>query len=91
MDSFWAMVTIVGGLGTAIPLSILWIQHRQKMAGFERDERSERLIEENSRMEQRMRTLERIVADKGFDVARQIENLRGNDVPLAADKDEAVN
>lgn len=69
-------------IGMGIPLAFygVWISHKQKMAKYELQARAQKgddaqaaRIEE---LEDRMRVLERIVTDRGFDVAHQIEALR---------------
>jgi len=64
----------------------MWTQHKQKMAKFEL-QRAQALAAASqgqvgdqatqiAELEDRMRVLERIVTDKGYDVATQIEALR---------------
>lgn len=62
----------------AIPILAIWTSHKQKMAEAQAalpqiDERQAAYFRE---LEDRIRVLERIVTDKGYDVASQIEALR---------------
>ncbi len=61
----------------------IWTGHRQKLAEMEIKATSQLTAEKaaqyaasNSELEERVRVLERIVTDKGYDVASQIEALR---------------
>tara|TARA_B100000678_G_scaffold59121_1_gene47691 strand:+ start:73 stop:339 length:267 start_codon:yes stop_codon:yes gene_type:complete len=77
--------------GMAIPMIVLvakliiqpWLEHKQKAMELESRmiaEKSAQYAAQTERLEQRVRVLERIVTDKGIDVADQIEKLR--DAPL---------
>jgi len=62
-----------------IPLLGIWTSHRQKMMKLQVEAAAEKAAQyaaSNSELEQRLRVLERIVTDKGYDVAAQIEALR---------------
>ena len=90
----------MGELALLVPLApflmvafIVWTKHRSKIEEM----RMRMLAEQNAEsaaqhashtreLEERVRVLERIVTDKGFDVASQIEALR--DTPRIADKQE---
>ena len=64
-------------------LSQLWIRHREKRMEIEARltaEKAAQYAAQTERLEQRVRVLERIVTDKGIDVADEIERLR--DKPL---------
>ncbi|KRA84138.1 hypothetical protein [Altererythrobacter sp. Root672] len=69
-------------IGMGIPLAFygVWIGHKQKMAKFELQARTHKADDAQAarieELEDRMRVLERIVTDRGFDVAHQIEALR---------------
>jgi uncharacterized membrane protein (DUF4010 family) len=72
----------IGG-GLMIPIFAIWTKHRQTLAQMEIKATSELSAEKaaqyaanNSELEERVRVLERIVTDKGYDVATQIEALR---------------
>jgi predicted ArsR family transcriptional regulator len=74
------------GLYILIPLApflmvsfIVWTKHQSKMAELRiRDtaEKAAQYVSHTSELEERVRVLERIVTDKGYDVASQIEALR---------------
>ena len=72
----------IGG-GLMIPIFAIWTKHRQKIAEMEIQatsrltaERAAQYAANNSELEERVRVLERIVTDRGYDVATQIEALR---------------
>src|SRR5690349_294575 len=67
----------------SIPIFAIWTKHRQKVMEMEVQATSQLTAEKaaqyathNSELEERVRVLERIVTDKGYDVASQIEALR---------------
>lgn len=71
------------GCGIMIPISAIWTKHRQKLAELEiaatsklTAEKAAQYAAHNSELEERVRVLERIVTDKGYDVSSQIEALR---------------
>ena len=67
---------IVGGL-------FIWTKHQQKMIEKQSEMTAEKAAQyaaQTERLEARVRVLERIVTDKGIDVADEIEKLR--DAPL---------
>ena len=60
-----------------------WLAFKERQLGLMSDQAAEkaaRYAAQTERLEQRMRVLERIVTDKGIDVADEIERLR--DKPL---------
>ena len=66
-----------------IPIVAIWTKHQQKIAemqvGTTAQATAEKAAQYASRvteLEDRVRVLERIVTDKGYDVATQIEALR---------------
>ena len=66
-----------------IPIVAIWTKHQQKLAEMNVRSTAELSAEKaaqyangNAQLEQRVRVLERIVTDKGYDVASQIEALR---------------
>ena len=73
-------------LGILIPLApflmvafIVWTKHQSKMAELSAQATAEKAAQyaaSNTQLEDRVRVLERIVTDKGYDVASQIEALR---------------
>ncbi|MXO75872.1 hypothetical protein GRI40_11665 [Altererythrobacter aerius] len=80
----------MGELALLIPLApfimvgfIVWTKHRGKMAEMQvrtaasdTGERAAQYANQVTELEDRVRVLERIVTDKGYDVAAQIEALR---------------
>ena len=67
---------IVGGL-------FIWTKHQQKMIEKQSEMTAEKAAQyaaQTERLEERVRVLERIVTDRGVDVAQEIEKLR--DAPL---------
>ncbi|WP_412070788.1 hypothetical protein [Qipengyuania gaetbuli] len=88
-----------------IPITALWTKHKQKIAEMQVDataqntaERAAQYASQVQKLEDRVKVLERIVTDKGYDVATQIEALRdqrrvddtGSGVPLDMTKRENV-
>ncbi|MCZ8322371.1 MAG: hypothetical protein ACK442_12820 [Novosphingobium sp.] len=62
-----------------IPMVALWTKHLQKVAEINAQATAEKAAQyatHNTELEERVRVLERIVTDKGYDVASQIEALR---------------
>ncbi len=78
MDMSW--------LALLIPLApfmlggfVIWTKHQQKMLDRQSEMTAEKAAQyaaHTERLEQRVRVLERIVTDKGADLANQIEDLR---------------
>jgi predicted house-cleaning noncanonical NTP pyrophosphatase (MazG superfamily) len=68
------------GLGIPFATYAVWTSHKQKLAKYEMQARTHKADDTQSarieELEDRMRVLERIVTDRGFDVAHQIEALR---------------
>jgi len=74
-----------------IPIVAIWTRHRQKVAEMEIEAAARIGAEKTAQhasgireLEERVRVLERIVTDRGFDVAHQIEALRGEPAPMHA-------
>ena len=75
-----------GEIGALIPIFgisagilAIWTSHQQKMAKIQAKDTAEKAAlyaTNNTELEARLRVLERIVTDKGYDVATQIEALR---------------
>ena len=81
MGELIPIIAIIMGCG--IPLMALWTRHQQKIAemqiGTTAQATAEKAAQYASRvteLEDRVRVLERIVTDRGYDVATQIEALR---------------
>lgn len=65
-------------LALSIPIVAIWTKHRQKIAELELQAAAEKAAQyatQNTELEERVRVLERIVTDRGYDVATQIEAL----------------
>jgi hypothetical protein len=88
-----------------IPIVALWTKHQQKMAEMQVGATAEQTAEKAAqyvgqikRLEDRVQVLERIVTDRGYDIATQIEALRDQrrvdqedaGVPLGLEKKERV-
>ena len=75
-ETIWVLIPLAA---LSIPMFKAWTSHRQKIAELELQataEKAARYATQNSQLEDRVRVLERIVTDKGYDVATQIEALR---------------
>lgn len=66
-----------------IPIVALWTRHQQKMAEMQVGATAQQTAEKAAqyashiqRLEDRVQVLERIVTDRGYDIATQIEALR---------------
>ena len=72
----------IGG-GLMIPISAIWLKHRERIEKMRIEstaqisaERAAQYASSNKALEDRVAVLERIVTDRGYDVATQIEALR---------------
>ncbi len=70
-------------LALSIPIIAIWTQHRSKIVQMQitaaaeiSAEKAAQYASHTGELEARVRVLERIVTDKGYDVATQIEALR---------------
>lgn len=100
-DTIWVLIPL---MGMAIPIVALWTKHQQKIAEMQVGATAEHTAEKAAqyasqiqRLEDRVQVLERIVTDRGYDIATQIEALRDerrvNDdsgVPLGLEHKERV-
>ena len=96
-------------IGVMIPIVAIWAKHQQKMAEIQSDktadataEKAAQYASQVAKLEDRVAVLERIVTDRGYDIATQIEALRdtrtvedasqdtGAGVPLNISKKENV-
>jgi hypothetical protein len=75
-DSIWVLIPlapfIIGGFA-------IWTRHQQKIVELQSQaaaEKTAQYVANNKELEERVRVLERIVTDGGYDVATQIEALR---------------
>jgi len=100
-DTIWVLIPLMGMM---IPIVALWTKHQQKIAEMQVGATAEPTADKAAqyethiqRLEDRGQVLERIVTDRGYDIATQIEALRdqrmvneGAGVPLGLDKKERV-
>lgn len=99
------MALMIPILALCIPIFAIWTRHQQKLAQMnvkstaeETAERAAQYASKVQQLEDRVRVLERIVTDGGYDVATQIEALRDQrrvedvdyGVPLATERKETV-
>ena len=74
---------VILGIGSSMFKN--WMQHREAMAGALNAQAAEKAAQyaaQTERLEQRVRVLERIVTDRGLDLADEIEKLRLAPPPL---------
>lgn len=90
MGAWIPIVAII--MGCLIPMVAIWTKHQQKVAEMQigttaaaTAEKAAQYASQVSELEDRVRVLERIVTDRGYDVATQIEALR--DQRAVEDKD----
>lgn len=89
--------------GCTIPMVAIWAKHKEKVAAMQIDttaaataEKAAQYSSQVQRLEDRVQVLERIITDRGYDIATQIEALRdtkkvedqGAGVPLNIDSKE---
>jgi hypothetical protein len=100
------MVPIVAIImGCSIAIMGVWTKHKEKVARLQLDATAEHTAEKAAqyasqvqKLEDRVQVLERIVTDRGYDVATQIEALRdkvaveqtGSGIPLEMENKERV-
>jgi hypothetical protein len=75
-DEIWILIPLAPFLMVGF---IVWTKHQSKMAELRVKETAEKAAQyasHSTELEARVRVLERIVTDKGYDVASQIEALR---------------
>lgn len=82
-------------LALSIPIIAIWTRHRQRIAEMQVSatadlsaEKAAQYAAHTRELEERVRVLERIVTDKGYDIATQIEALR--DVRQVEDRSGAA-
>jgi hypothetical protein len=82
-------------IGVMIPIFAIWTSHQRKMAEIQADKTADATAEKAAqyasqvqKLEDRVAVLERIVTDRGYDVATQIEALR--DTRSVEDSDAGV-
>lgn len=85
MDSFTILLLAFVVVGLPVTLGIgsevfkAWLRHREAMAtalNAQAAERAAQYAAGGERLEQRVRVLERIVTERGIDIADEIERLR---------------
>ena len=81
MEGILALMIPIIALG--IPRLAIWTRHRKEVFQMQIEatatksaEKAAQYASHNQQLEDRVRVLERIVTDKGYDVATQIEALR---------------
>ena len=77
MEGYMALMIPI--LAMSIPFFAIWTKHQHKLAELQvkaTAEKAAQYASSNQKLEDRVRVLERIVTDKGYDVATQIEALR---------------
>ncbi|MEO0871523.1 MAG: hypothetical protein AAFY19_06110 [Pseudomonadota bacterium] len=79
----WDWAYLIPMAGISIPIFAIWFKHQEKLAqmniGATADATAEKAAQyaaQVQRLEDRVQVLERIVTDRGYDVATQIEALR---------------
>ncbi|AOL22917.1 hypothetical protein Ga0102493_111896 [Erythrobacter litoralis] len=93
MGEFIGLVAVIMIFG--IPSLAIWTSHRQKIAKMEVEatasstaEKAAQYASKVQQLEDRVKVLERIVTDRGYDIATQIEALR--DTRSVEDRDAGV-
>jgi hypothetical protein len=77
MGEYIAVLAIL--MTFSVPILAIWTKHRKEVMQLQANVTAERAAQyatSNKELEDRVRVLERIVTDKGYDVATQIEALR---------------
>lgn len=96
MEGIIAMMIPV--LALSIPIVAIWTKHQQKLAEMQIGSTAQQTAEKAAqyathiqRLEDRVQVLERIVTDRGYDIATQIEALRDTrKVDRGVDEDAGV-
>lgn len=79
---FMLALVVVGlpvGLGVGSEMLKTWVKHKERMADVlsaQTAEKAAQYAAQTERLEQRVRVLERIVTDRGIDVADELDRLR---------------
>ncbi|MEO9462303.1 MAG: hypothetical protein ABJ242_06165 [Marinomonas sp.] len=97
------MALLIPIIALCIPFFAIWVKHKEKVAKLNVETTAEHTAEKAAQyagnmksLEDRVAVLERIVTDRGYDVATQIEALRdtrdveqsGSGVPLNVNAQE---
>ncbi|AIT79428.1 MULTISPECIES: hypothetical protein [Novosphingobium] len=94
MFNFAELIPIVA---LSIPIVAIWTRHQRKMAELQVKATAEKAAQyatSNAELEERVRVLERIITDGGYDTALQIEALRDTrdgDALRKSERDTSVN
>lgn len=103
MEGYLALMIPI--IALSIPFFAMWIKHKEKMVDKQigvtataSAEKAAQYASQIQRLEDRVQVLERIITDRGYDVATQIEALRdsrrveegGNGIPLGLESRERV-
>lgn len=84
-------------MALSIPILVIWTRHRKEILRLELEATAEKAAQyatSNAQLEERVRVLERIITDGGYDAALQIEALRDQrevEAGLSADRDSKIN
>lgn len=84
-------------MALAIPIIAIWTRHRKEVIRMELEATAEKAAQyatSNAQLEERVRVLERIITEGGYDTALQIEALRDQrevEEMHSAEKDKSVN
>ena len=77
------MALLIPLMALSIPFFAIWTKHKEKVAKLQVEATAENTAEKAAqyssqvqKLEDRVQVLERIVTDRGYDVATQIEALR---------------
>jgi ABC-type lipoprotein release transport system permease subunit len=71
-------IPVIGGIVSKMHKNKIELEKKKlETLGHQTAEKAAQYAAHTERLEQRVRVLERIVTDKGFDVSMQIEDLRG--------------
>ncbi len=96
MNGMIPIIAII--MGCAIPMVAIWAKHQQKLAEMSVSTTAQATAEKAAQyasnvqdLEDRVRVLERIVTDRGYDVATQIEALRDQREVESADSGTPLN
>lgn len=85
IDYLVMMVPFAGiGAGISIAFFAIWTNHRRKMLDMRSKISTEKAMKNASLIQelgQRLQVVESIVTDSGFDISRQIEDLRDKSEP----------
>lgn len=98
-----SLALLIPIIGVSIPIVAIWAKHKEKIAAMQIDttaaataEKAAQYSSKVQQLEDRVQVLERIVTDRGYDIATQIEALRdqrkvednGSGVPLSINSRE---